>query len=276
MLIHSYLTDGFFEMAKVFLQSLDQVSKPSHPPVWLDTRNLTTYQISELYDLYPGGLLHIQNRMLPVREWANQLGISVKQLKQYKQQCESRFVSQRNKAWKLLTAGDDRVAAFYSVLFGDTPPPDNLDWGQMGINYIAHFDIDTLFRKPLGPTVPKLMEEADIWLKLRPGHPTLKARITIDCILVRPTDGVRRFFDEWRRQINRVEPKKRPVGFGQASCWFAFQKIKDYKRFNYKTLPLEFGLPGRNKKDQIIWCGNVHKLAKDDCVKLFKKEAGIK
>jgi len=43
----------------------------------------------------------------------------------------------------------------------------------------------------------------------------------------------------------------------------------------WRKLPLIFGLPGRNKADQIVLCGNVHKLAKDDCVDFFKKEVGI-
>jgi len=218
-------------------------------------------------------LLFINNTPIDMGYWAQRLGITVKILKQYKHECESRFVSQRNKAWKLLTAGDDRIRALQDILF----EPSQIvkpEWTNLNFNYIAHFDIDTLFRESLGLIVPDMMKEADIWLKLRPNHNIVKARITIDCIFVRATDGVFKFFQHWRNRINHVEPKERPVGFGQSSCWRAFEDTKD--KMNYKTLPLSFGLPGRNKKNQIIWCGNINKLAKDDCVKLFKKEAGLK
>jgi hypothetical protein len=250
------------------------VTKPNYPHVILDTRNLTPTQVASLYSHYPAKKIFVNNEHINFNDWAERLNITVAELKKYKRECEQRFVSQRNKAWKLLTAGDDRIRALHRLLFEGLPPQNQPNWPGINFDYISHFDIDTLFRKPLKPIIPDLMEEADIWLKLRPGHPTVKARITIDCILVRPTNGVFDFFQTWRVNIDRVDPRRRPVGFGQLSCWEAFQKTKG--KMNYKTLPVEFGLPGRNKKDQIIWCGNVHKLAKDDCVKLFKKEAGLK
>lgn len=270
MLVHAYLTDGFVEMAKVFLKSLNMVMSTAAPLVWLDTRSLSDPQLAQLREQYPNERLHIVNRSILMANWAERAGVSVAQLKEFKRQCEGRFVSNKNRVWKLMTAGDDRIQALYDVLW---PAParsaDNTpDWETIP-KFIAHFDIDTLFRHPL-EGLPAMMEEANIWLKLRPGHPTLKARITIDCIFLRGTDDVRHFFDRWRYHINRVPTRKRPVGWGQASCWHAFGEVKE--QLKYATLPHKFGLPGRNQQDDVIWTGNVHKLAKNDCVKLFKKE----
>jgi hypothetical protein len=257
-------------MAKVFLKSLHRVMGPTSPMVWLDTRSVGDTQQLQLRECYPAELLHIVNRPIPMPEWAQRAKVTVGQLREFKRQCETRYVSNRNKVWKLMTAGDDRVQALYDLLWNMQNKPMQLlpDWDVVP-GFVAHFDIDTLFRRQL-EGLPAMMEEANIWLKLRPGHPTLKARITIDCIFLRGTDDVRRFFDRWRYHIDRVPPAKRPVGWGQASCWHAFTEVKE--QLKYATLPLQFGLPGRNHKDDTIWTGNVHKLTKNDCVKLFKKD----
>jgi hypothetical protein len=266
MLVHAYLTDGFLEMAKVFLRSLHVAMGTSAPYVWLDTRGLTAVECDNLKTYSADGMCHIVNRAIPMKDWAARAGVSVRQLKIFKEQCEQRFVSNKNRVWKLMTAGDDRVQALYDLIWN--PPKEGPDWTIMP-KFFVHFDIDTLFRKPL-IGLPKMMEEADIWLKLRRGHKTLKARITIDTIFLNGADNVRAFFDRWRYHINRVPPRERPVGWGQASCWHAF--VETEAKLNYKQLPLEYGLPGRNWKEDVIWTGNVHKLAKDDCVKLFIQE----
>ena len=268
MLVHSYLTSGFVDMAKVFLQSLLKVHGDDYPPAWLDTLGLSTEQICVLNECYPADALFINNRRLSMDVWAKRAGISKAELKGYKRECEQMYVTNRNRVWKLMTAGDDRVHRLFDMM----RPNDNLPDNEFlyAPHCIAHFDIDTLFRKPLISIVEGMMEEADIWLKLRPNNTIIKARITIDCILLRPTDGVVDFFDKWTSYINRVKPAERPIGYGQTSCWLAFQDV--CKKLKYKTLPLEFGLPGRNAKEDLIWTGNVHKLSKKDCAKLFRKE----
>lgn len=272
MLVHAYLTDGFFSMAKVFLKSLYRVHGDHPPLVWLDTRGLKPVQVQELERCYAEGRIYINSMPLPIKQWAERAGVSLKDMKEYKRQCESRYVNNNNKVWKLMTSGDDRIHRLFDIMWPSVPPPDEpLDWMPFP-DYVAYFDIDTLFRKPLTP-IHDLMKKADLWLKLRPGHDVVKARITADCILVRPTDGVMKFFIEWLRWINRKPPKDRPIGWGQASCWYAFERTKEEMR--YATLPLEWGLPGRNKPDDIVWTGNVHKLAKDDCVKMFAREMEV-
>jgi len=270
MLVHSYLTNGFVPMAEVFLKSLHKAMGVAAPLVWLDTRSLSAEHLQLLRTAYPEELLHIVNRPIPMEDWAQRAGVPVATLKTYKRQCEGQYVSHKNRVWKLMTAGDDRVWALYDLLWGMQRRPRNElpDW-DVSPAFVAHFDIDTLFRRPL-EGLPAMMQEADIWLKLRPGHPTLKARITIDCIFLKGTDNVRRFFDRWRYHIDRVPPPQRPVGWGQASCWYAFMETS--QQLNYATLPLIYGLPGRNHPDDVIWTGNVHRLTKDDCVKLFKRE----
>lgn len=265
MLIHAYLTNGFLKMAKIFLLSLYATNKNNVPYVWLDTRGLTLDECVDLRACYPKGRLHIVNKPVPMENWAMRANVSVQELETYKHQCEQQFVTNKNKVWKLMTAGDDRVNALSNVIWGKQDLP---EW-EITPKFFAHFDIDTLFRKPL-TEFHGMMEKADIWLKLRVGHPTVKARITIDMLLLNGADNVRTFFNHWIYHINRVDPPNRPIGFGQTSCWLAFEEMESY--LNYKVLPLKYGLPGRNNVDDIVWTGNVHKLKKKDCVELFNKE----
>lgn len=273
MLVHSYLTNGFVKMGEVFLKSLRMVSAPYYLPVWLEGRSLSFEDMELLYSSYPRELLHINNQPLNMKRLALKAGVTLKQLQTFKKQCEGRYVSNKNKVWKLMIAGDDRVKSLNKLLYSwKIPENESPKWAGFNLEYIAHFDIDTLFRKPLD-MVPKMLEDVNIYLKLRPGHNIVKARITIDCILIKPANDVRLFFDRWIHYIDKVPPLERPIGYGQASCWLAFKEVE--RKLNYGTLPLSFGLPGRNKKGDIIWTGNVHKLAKDDCVEKFKKEAGL-
>jgi hypothetical protein len=76
--------------------------------------------------------------------------------------------------------------------------------------------------------------------------------------------------EEWMKNIDAVPPQQRPIGFGQSSCWEAFQNHRE--QLTWDKLPLEYGLPGRNKTNDKIWTGNVHKLRKDECVGVFEQE----
>lgn len=268
-IVHTYLTNGFVEMAKVFLKSLYFVHKKTPIFVWLDTRGCNENDIRGLKQCYPDSMLYINNMQLPLEEWSKKAGLSVDLMKKYKNECEQIYINKDNKVWKLMTAGDDRVKRLYDILW-----PSEEFLGKHGhipnFNYIAHFDIDTLFRKRFSEVIKYMMRNIDIWLKLRPNSKVVKARITIDCIFVKPTKNIQDFFNKWIYHIDRVSPIERPVGWGQASCWHAFEEFKD--KINYAKLPLEFGLPSRNDEDDYIWTGNIHNLRKDDCVKMFEME----
>lgn len=257
MLVHSYFTNGFKENAKVFLKSLHYVHK-TLPEVWMDTRGLTKDEVSEVIACYPDGKITINSMHLPMKKWAEKAGLPVKTMEKYKNECEKMYIQGPNRVWKLMTAGDDRVKSLYRIL-----------WLEK-YEYIAHFDIDTLFRKSITEVVEDLLKKADIWFKLRLWHRVVKARITIDCILIKPNDDLKKFFDRWIHHIDRVPPIERPVGWGQASCWHAFEECKN--NMKYDCLPLEFGLPSGNKPSNYVWNGNVHLLRKDDCAVMFEKE----
>lgn len=261
--VHTYLTDGFFDMAKVFLESY--VVAGNKLPVIIDSRGLSRGQVEEL-----GGyssVARINNEPLDWEALELKTGLNLSDLRQYKRQIESTYITPNSRVWKLLFAGDDRVKAVRKLLFQPETYQLYAPCQPIGL---AHFDADTLFRADITRELIKMLCSHDASLKLRPNIKPIKARITIDCMILKACDAVKNFMDTWISIIDSVHPTFRPVGFGQSSCWSAYRMHHDH--MSTATLPLKYGLPGRNAAQDVIWTGNIARLAKDDCVSMFRKE----
>lgn len=258
IVVHSYLTDGFFDMACVFLESFSNYHV--NEKVVLTTRGLMQTQIEELQGLWKP--LVIEEIPIDFEEMSERSGYSVGELLGFKDHIEREYISYGTRAWKLMIAGEDRIDRIYKILLSSY-----LADGR--IEGMVHFDIDTLFRGNIHELI-KLVASRDLGLKLRPNHKVVKARITIDCMTINNNYRTREFFRTWLELVRKVHPKERPVGFGQTTCWGAYEHLKH--GMDTQRLPLKFGLPGRNANKDVIWCGNVHKLKKDDCVTMFRNE----
>jgi hypothetical protein len=217
-------------------------------------------QIEELQSLWRP--LVIEEIPIDFEEMSARSGFSIAELIGFKDHIESNYISYGTRAWKLMIAGEDRVDRVYKILLSSY-----LNDGR--IDGMVHFDIDTLFRGNIHELI-KMVVTHDLGLKLRRNHKVVKARITIDCMTINNNYRTREFFRTWLEQIRKVHPKDRPVGFGQATCWGAYEHLKE--NLDIQRLPLKFGLPGRNNNEDVVWCGNVHKLKKDDCVTMFRNE----
>ena len=254
-MIHAYLTDGFFEMGKVFLESLWQTNRDTYRCL-LTTRNFNDQMISEYRNIYPG--LQVENKLINFEKMSDYAKVPVKTLKKWKKEIESRYVTPQNRCWKLMIAGDDRPHAIYDLMLR----------GEGKYIPILHFDIDTLFRRNLWPMSVDAAKH-DLCLLLRPKINPVKARITISTIGIKTNERTIKFFSRWMHWIGVVPPLERPIGYGQTSCWKAFEECPD---LIVKTLDRRFAYPGQNRKDNIIWTGAIHKMTKEDCVKYFRRE----
>lgn len=257
VLIHSYMTDGMFELGKVFLKSLYKTSGDKFPVI-LTTRELTEKRIDELLDIYPN--MEVHNGSFLYEDMAKAADISVSTLKAYKKEVESKHVTRKNKVWKLMVAAEDRPLSLYDLLFDQ----------QVSVP-IVHFDIDTLFRKDISP----IIEEAhnhDCCLLLRLDHPNVKARITISTMTWKANQVNFDLFNRWIYYLNAVPPIQRPIGYGQTSLWLAYKDIGS--KVDCHKLSNNWGYPGKhsNGSNNYVWSGAVHKLTKDDCAKLFNAE----
>jgi len=254
-MIHAYFTNGMINNAEIFLRSLYKTNGDQFP-VLLSTRDLTVGQMGDLHCLHPR--LEIENETLDMDSLAKRAQVSTKTLWKYRRQVENQYISPKNKVWKLMIAAEDRPRALYDVL------------QRGGNDYpLLHFDIDTLFRKDISPLLPHAMAN-ECCLLLRPNIQPIKARITISTMTWRKTDNTMKFFERWFHWLDGCPPPFRPIGYGQTSCWFAFEELE--KELVYYKLPPEWAYPGGNKPSNFIWTGAVHKLSKKDCAIKFEKE----
>ena len=136
MLIHAYLTDGFYPWAKFFLKSFGRIHGEEIKIV-LSTRDLAMYQILELQLCYKN--LVVQNEKLDYAKAAKRSGLSIPYLKELKNEVETKHVTEKNVIWKQFIAVEDRARD--SIIGVMEQFPDT--------KYIIHFDIDLYFRKPI-------------------------------------------------------------------------------------------------------------------------------
>lgn len=261
LIAHTYYTAGMHELAKVFMESFCHFHVNNAVPLIVEGVGIDERQERELKYAYP--FTNVRRHEYRMEGWARECGVPVKTLRDWRKQIEHGYVTQDSRVWKLLTAGGQRVEMVRDTLRGMiTPNQDNL---------LVHFDIDTLFRGSILPLVEE-MEGYDVGLKLRPTIQPVKARITIDVMALRADDRTHMWLLDWTNVILETPPMQRPIGFGQSSAWQAYEQAVQAYNLKALTLPLKYGLPGRNKADDVVWCGNVHKLTKDDCAVMFREE----
>lgn len=240
MIIHSYLTDGFFPWAKIFLESYG-FHNGSDNLVVLSTRGLTTDQISELYDLYDN--LVVKNKDYDMKKFAKRAGVPQKILKEYKRQVEEECVTQKNKVWKLMIAADERVKSTYEVMkeYQDE-------------DFMFHSDIDMYIRSPLTELFDTIKKH-DISIRLRL-HSKLNRKTMIGIQGYRLCNTTINFVRRWIKYVDDKAPKDRPLGYGQTACYYAYMDFKD--KVKWWSVPRRFIAPQMYDTD-IIWSGNTKK-----------------
>ena len=263
IIAHTYYTAGMHELAKVFVESFCYYHVDDAVRLVVHGMGITPEMQADLESRYPFITVFPEPLDSYIEHWADQCGVPVKRLKAWRRQIEHGYVTQESRVWKLLTAGGHRVECVGRMVKSYQRPESDI--------IIVHFDIDTLFRGSILP-LEQEMEGYHVGLKLRPTINPVKARITIDVMALRAFDTTIMWLDMWANFIQETPPMERPIGFGQATAWRAYEYTHQVCDFKDLTLPLKYGLPGRNKPDDVVWCGNVHKLTKDDCVAVFKDE----
>jgi hypothetical protein len=264
IIVHAYLTDGFFELAKTFVESYFLFNDI---PMHLDTRGLTEEQCLDLVKIVnnkaPEGALTLSNRSIDYNDLSQKTGINVPTLKRYKSEVENRFGLPANeldmdaKVWKLLHAGEARIKAMYAQL--------------KQRDAVIQFDIDTLFRGNIS-VLKQLAERFDFAAKIRLGN-TPKIAISIGLVIYQNTRATCRWIDQWLSIIDSVPPVQRPLGFGQISCYNAFQVHKDNLKYIdlIKNYP-RFGIPWTNGPTDLIWTANTHGVPKSAYAQGFRDE----
>ena len=261
-IVHGFFTNGYFELAKIFTESFFMFN--SHYPLILDAVCPSDDQQNKLYTIAKkyNANLSIAVTNLNYEQEAQRLGIPIETLKAYQHEVENNFgleahkIDLNAKVWKLMMAGDMRVKAVYRLLK----------------NYnVINFDIDTLFRDNIS-RLETIMQQNDVSAKIRLKNGP-KMAISIGLVAYQHNENVIAWVKEWIRIIDSIGPMKRPLGYGQISCYQAYQKFKDKMRFYnlIKNAP-EFGRPWVRGPNDIIWTANTHGIAKKEYVTIFGDE----
>lgn len=241
MILHAYLTDGFFGWAKIFVESF-KYTNGENIPIVLSTRDLTIDQIHELEMLHKN--VYVQNRALDKEAMAKRAGISLNKLLVHKKQIENVHVTDPSKIWKLMVAADDRVKSIRACL---------QSYESSKHNYVLHCDIDLYFRKKITELF-NLVRANDISFRFRlTSKPNRKIMIGVQGLHIKKSIP---FLNKWIKYVNDVKPADRPLGYGQTSCFYAYRDMK--KQYKWGDIPIEFISPHMRSSD-IIWSANTTK-----------------
>jgi hypothetical protein len=238
MLIHAYLTDGFFQWAKFFLETFKFHNGTGHPIIFT-TKNLTEPHINELKNVYSN--IEVDNKNFDMDLFCKRSGLDKGTLLRYKREVEFIHVTPENRVWKLMVAGDDRIKSIYNIV------KDKF----IGESHVLHFDIDMYIRAPLIDLF-EFVERHDISIKLRLAS-KINRKTMIGLQGYKFNSSSVDFLERWIRHIDAVKPSDRHLGYGQTSCYYAYEEVKD--KYNWGDIPSKFISPYMRKED-LVWSAN--------------------
>lgn len=256
MLIHTYFTDGFYEFGKVFIESFKNFHGEDMPMV-VTTRNLSDDQIAEVKSMYKH--ITVLNKPINMKQVSKRAKKDIETLKKYKHEIE--FVHVKNKGnvvWKQYISVEDRYrnSIVEAMKYAGNE------------KYMMHIDADSYIRKSLDPLFD-LIKENDITLIFRLERPKQNRKIfgTLSGYRLGPKSDL--FMKHWIKHIDAIPLHKKPLGYGQTSCFYAYQDLKD-SDIKWGTIPKMWVKSNLSEKS-LIWSGN-HARGKTETVKIFKRE----
>lgn len=258
MIIHSYFTEGYFEWAKLFVNSLKK-SNGEDFRVILSSRNLDEKRSDELRKLYDD--ITIINKNLNYDQMAKKAKIDKDTLLKYKNQIETKKVNKNNKVWKLMIAAEDRLKEIRYILKLFNLP-------------VLHVDIDTFVKRDITPILKTVVSHdfttrwrIDKQMK-REGYVRYENRATLISVQgYNGSENSKKFLDRWIEHLCNIPPHDRVTGFGQTSCYRAYLDYKDHMSFG--DVPPNFLSPQGHGRG-ILWGAN--KGNKEDTLKEYQNE----
>ena len=245
MIIHSYVTDGFYSFAISLIESFKQ-KHGQDIPFLLHSKNLNDGQIKGLYDRYDN--LTIRNSEI---DWAwleKRTGMDQNQLMNGKHQVEklgNRYMSKEFYHWKHYISIYSRYRDAIAEAF---------DFAGDGEN-ILHLDIDLYINRPIDQ-IFQLVESADVSLLLRPGL-TPEWRKMYGCILgFTVNKKSREFIAKVHTHIHAIDFHLIPKGYGQIVFWRAWNDFKKRKDIMFGKIPETWVNKGWGNSGYILSANN--------------------
>lgn len=257
MLIHTYFTDGFFGFGKVFIESFKKFHGDQMPMV-VTTRNLTESQIKEIKSMYKN--IIVLNKHIEINKISKRTGINIKTLQRYKYEIEFEHIKKNkgNVVWKQYISVEDRYrnSIIEAMKYADNE------------KFMMHIDADSYIRKSLDPLFELIMKN-DITLIFRLERPKLNRKIFGSLSGYRLGEKAIRFMKTWIKYIDAIPLNKKPVGYGQTTCFYAYNDLKD-SDIKWGKIPRRWVKSNLNEKS-LIWGGN-HSRGKTKTVKIFEND----
>jgi len=240
MIIHSFLTDGFFPWAKIYLKSF-KFHHGEKLHIVFCTVNLTENQINELHSLYSN--LNVINKFIDIQEVSDSWGMDLQIVLKHKKQIEKVHVTDEARIWKQFISADKRIRSIYDVM---------KEYNHE--DYLMHTDIDIYFRTNLQDLFT-LIKNNEISIRFRLNS-SLQRKVMGGMIGFEINNKVFNFMDRWVEYLDAVPIVKRETGYGQTSFYLTY---KDFE-FNYKwgDIPISYISPHMKPTDQ-IWSANTTK-----------------
>ena len=254
MIIHTYLTDGFFDWGKLFLQSY-KYHNGEDKRIIMDTRDLNAKQIKQLKGIY--GNLEVKNEPLDFKDISKRARIDEEKLKALKAKVERQSVDKESKYWKLYISVEDRYRNTIKRVMEENRKED----------YLLHMDIDMYVRNKLD-FLFNFIKDYDISIRFRnkKGKETNDNRKVLGNIIgFRICDDVLDFMDTWRKHIDAIPLYHKYKGYGQASFWYAYLEHKN--NLVWGDIPETAKAKAPNA---ILWTGN--KGGKDKQLKKCRED----
>jgi hypothetical protein len=246
LMIHSFLTDGFYDWAEIFLKSFKYHNSTTHPII-LSTRGLTSQHIESLESLYDN--IIILNEDFDWELISDNFGMSISDIQVIKNEIESgERVTAENVIWKQYVSVEQRFRNTILEVMG-------------GNNYMLHMDIDHYFKNDITPLL-NIIKENDICIKIR------EKDVAGGVIGFTINDRTKSFMNEWVNEIDKLDIKDKPRAYGQASLYNVYKRMKhDLKWFNI-TNDI-FDVKGL-EQDALFWSGG--RITKKDALKEYKED----
>lgn len=257
VIIHSFVTDGYYDFAISLIESFKKHHGESIPFL-LHSKNLSDEQIGQLYSRYKK--LTVKNSNIDW-DWLQEASqMDKEQLQKGKTQVEklgNRYMSKEFYHWKHYISIYSRYRDAIAEAF---------DFAGDG-EHILHLDIDLFISKPID-TIFNLIKLADVSLLLRPSYDP-EWRKVYGCILgFTVNQKSREFHEKVCEHIHSPDFLNIPKGWGQTVFWRAYNDLKDNKDIKFAEIPKGWVNKGFDNKGFILSANNG--LKKRETAKRYK------
>jgi len=251
LIIHSYLTDGFYGWAELFVKSF-RFHHGNDYKIFLTTRNLNKKQIENL-ESFPN--IHISNEKLNIRDIANRAKMNVEDILKLKHKIENDAVTEKSFIWKQAISVEDRYKRSIIEVMYAFPQED----------YLVHFDIDMYFRDNLFDLF-KTIKDNDITIKFRLNS-KINRKVMGGLIGFKISEKTIRFMKKWINYIDEKPLHKKPIGYGQTSFYLAYLFMKN--ELSWGNVKSKYISP-RFLETDVIWSGNTKDGKEKNLIKCYE------